>query len=198
VNENDEVAANKSEEKKADEKDEKDPPPPPGNGGTTDKYVWTQTKAALEVFVEVRPGMKAKQLVCDIGVSTLKVGVKGEPLIIDGKFHSKVRPDDSTWSLVDNKVIHIILEKYDGERLWNCVVQGDPTIDTKKCVLENSHVNDIKCDESRQIVEKMIHEGREKMRGKAKPEEEQLPDPLAKLKAQYPDRDFSKAAQYFR
>merc|ERR1712087_121158 len=73
------------EEKEEDNKE----PPPLGNGGSTDKYTWTQTLSALEVFVNVRPGVKAKQIVCDIGVESLKVGIKGDPLILEGKMHSK-------------------------------------------------------------------------------------------------------------
>merc|ERR1719350_1108386 len=69
-------------------------PPPEGNGGKTDKYTWTQTLGALEVFVPVRPGVRAKEVTCDIGNDTLKVGVKGEPLILNGKMFAKVKSDD--------------------------------------------------------------------------------------------------------
>mmetsp|Transcript_13557 Transcript_13557/g.19925 ORF Transcript_13557/g.19925 Transcript_13557/m.19925 type:complete len:260 (+) Transcript_13557:83-862(+) len=87
----------------AEDEDNKDPPPA-GNGGQTDKYTWTQTLSALEVHVPVRPGVKAKQVVCDIQGEKLKVGVKGEELILDGKLHSKVKPDDCMWTLVDHQL----------------------------------------------------------------------------------------------
>merc|ERR1711988_948115 len=119
------------ERKKEEEEDDKEPPPE-GNGGTTDRYTWTQTLGALEVIIPIKPGTRAKQVVCDIGVDKLKVGIKGEPLLIDGKMHAKVKPDDSMWTLLDNKVVQITLEKLDAMKWWNCVMQGDPSIDTKK------------------------------------------------------------------
>merc|ERR1719343_1745315 len=96
----DEEAAKKEEAAGADDGAKSDDeagskePPPLGNGGKTDKYTWTQTLGALEVYVNVRPGIKAKEIICDIGNDTLKLGVKGEPLILTGKMHAKVKPDD--------------------------------------------------------------------------------------------------------
>merc|ERR1719157_457056 len=75
-----EASEKKGDGEEAEEEEEDKVPPPEGNGGKTDKYTWTQTLNALEVFVAVKPGVKAKQIVCDIGVSTLKVGLKGEEM----------------------------------------------------------------------------------------------------------------------
>ena len=41
----------------------------------------------------------------------LKVGVKGQPLIIDGDFPKEVKVDESTWCLEDKKTLLINLEK---------------------------------------------------------------------------------------
>merc|ERR1719311_1790547 len=76
-----EAAAEKEAEKKEEDEDD-GAPPPEGNGGATDKYTWTQTLSNLEVFVPIEPGTKAKQITCDIGVSTLTVGIKGQPPIL--------------------------------------------------------------------------------------------------------------------
>merc|ERR1712185_526067 len=92
------AAAAKAEKEEAekkkdgDEEEDDKEPPPEGNGGSTDRYNWTQTLGALEVIIPIKPGTRAKQVVCDIGVGTLKVGIKGEPLLIDGKMHAKVKP----------------------------------------------------------------------------------------------------------
>jgi flagellar biosynthesis GTPase FlhF len=181
------------EEKDGEEKEEDSKePPPPGNGGTTDKYTWTQTLSALEVFVNVRPGVKAKQIVCDIGVGSLKLGIKGEPLLIDGKLHEKVKPDDCMWTLIDNKIVQITLEKHDGMKWWNCVVQGDPGIDTKKIVPENSKLSDLD-GETRMTVEKMMYDQRQKALGKPTSDQEKQHDLLEKFKAAHPEMDFSKA-----
>ena len=41
----------------------------------------------------------------------LKVGVKGQPLIIDGDFPKEVKLDECTWCLEDKKTLLINLEK---------------------------------------------------------------------------------------
>ncbi|CAE8631782.1 unnamed protein product [Polarella glacialis] len=177
-------------EEKEDE-DSKEPPPE-GNGGITEKYTWTQTLSSLEVFVHVPPGVKAKQIVCDITGDSLKLGVKGEPLIIDCKFHAKVKPDDSMWTLVDNKMVQITMEKFDDMKWWTCVMQGDAGIDTKKIVPENSKLSDLD-GETRMTVEKMMYDQRQKALGKPSSDQEKQHDLLEKFKAAHPEMDFSKA-----
>lgn len=189
----------KAEDKKTEDKDEdaksddgNKEPPPPGNGGQTDKYTWTQTLGTLEVFVPIRPGIKAKQIVCDIGNETLKLGIKGEPTILNGKMHAKVKPDDCMWTLVDNKIVQITLEKFDAMKWWNTVMQGDAEIDTKKIVPENSKLSDLD-GETRMTVEKMMYDQRQKALGKPTSDQEKQHDLLEKFKSAHPEMDFSKA-----
>lgn len=174
-----------------DEEDTKEPPPL-GNGGKTDTYTWTQTLSALEVFVNVKPGVKAKQIVCDISSEGMKVGVKGEPLILQGKLHAKVKTDDCMWTLIDNKIVQITLEKFDNMKWWSCVMVGDPGIDTKKIVPENSKLGDLD-GETRMTVEKMMYDQRQKALGKPTSDQEKQHDLLEKFKAAHPEMDFSKA-----
>jgi len=176
----------------ASDKEDDKVPPPLGNGGKTDKYTWTQTLSALEVYVHVRPGVKAKQIVCDIGTDGLKVGIKGEELIVNGKMHAKVKPDDCMWTLLDNKIVQITLEKLDGMKWWSCVVQGDAEIDTKKIVPENSKLSDLD-GETRMTVEKMMYDQRQKAMGKPTSDQEKQHDLLEKFKSAHPEMDFSKA-----
>jgi len=181
------------EEGEKEEKEDDKTPPPLGNGGTTDKYTWTQTLSALEVYVHVRPGIKAKQVVCDIGTDSLKVGIKGEPsLILNGKMESKVKPDDCMWTLIDNKVVQITLEKLDGMKWWSCVMKGDPTIDTKKIVPDNSKLSDLD-GETRMTVEKMMYDQRQKALGKPSSDQEKQHELLEKFKKAHPEMDFSNA-----
>mmetsp|Transcript_111890 Transcript_111890/g.311440 ORF Transcript_111890/g.311440 Transcript_111890/m.311440 type:complete len:359 (+) Transcript_111890:85-1161(+) len=189
--EKEEKDAEKEDEAAKDDEDSKEPPPL-GNGGKTEKYTWTQTLGALEVYVPVRPGVKAKQIVCDIGTESLKVGIKGESPILDGKMHSKVKTDDCMWTLVDNKVVQITIEKFDGMKWWSCVMQGDPSIDTKKIVPENSKLSDLD-GETRMTVEKMMYDQRQKALGKPTSDQEKQHELLEKFKAAHPEMDFSKA-----
>lgn len=188
----------KKEEKKEEvpevdkeEEDDKEPPPV-GNGGSTDLYTWTQTLSTVEVFIPVKPGVKAKQIVCDMGVDTIKVGLKGEPLIINGKWHAKVKPDDCTWTLIDNKAVQVSLEKHDGMKWWSCVVQGDAEINTKKIVPENSKLGDLD-GETRMTVEKMMYDQRQKALGKPTSDQEKTHALLEKFKMAHPEMDFSNA-----
>merc|ERR1712136_165903 len=182
----------KSEEQDGEKSEDEKEPPPTGNGGTTDKYTWTQTLSALEVHVAVRPGVKAKEVVCEIGADTLKVGIKGEPLLLKGKMHSKVKPDDCMWTLVDNKIVQISLEKFDGMKWWSCVMEGDACINTKKIVPENSKLSDLD-GETRMTVEKMMYDQRQKSIGKPTSDQEKQHDMLEKFKQAHPEMDFSKA-----
>jgi len=179
------------EEVKDEEEDSKEPPPA-GNGGTTDLYTWTQTLSAIEVYVPVKPGVKAKQIVCDIGSDKLKLGIKGEPLILEGKMFSKVKPDDCMWTLLDNKTVQITLEKFDGMKWWSCFMEGDTSIDTKKIVPENSKLGDLD-GETRMTVEKMMYDQRQKALGKPTSDQEKQHDLLEKFKSAHPEMDFSKA-----
>lgn len=176
---------------KDDDEDTKEPAPE-GNGGKTDKYTWTQTLQALEVYVPVRPGVKAKQICCDITGGTLKVGIKGETMVLDGKMHSKVKPDDCMWTLIDNKTVQITMEKFDNMKWWDCVMVGDVGINTKKIVPENSKLGDLD-GETRMTVEKMMYDQRQKAAGKPTSDQEKQHDLLEKFKMAHPEMDFSKA-----
>lgn len=174
----------------ADDDDDDKTPAPPGNGGVTSKYSWTQTLGALEIMIPVRPGIRAKDVICDIGVDKLKVQVKGEEAIICGKMHAKCKPDDSIWSLIDNKIVQVSIEKLDQMKWWSCVMEGDEEINTKKIVPENSKLSDLD-GETRQTVEKMMFDQRAKAAGLPTSDQQKQADMLEKFKAQHPEMDFS-------
>jgi len=176
----------------AEEEEDNKEPPPLGNGGKTDKYTWTQTLGTLEIFIPVPPGVKAKQIICDIGAETFKLGIKGSPLIMEGKLHSKVKSDDCMWTLIDNKVVQVTLEKFDNMKWWTTVMEGDVEIDTKKIVPENSKLSDLD-GETRMTVEKMMYDQRQKALGKPTSDQEKQHDLLEKFKQAHPEMDFSKA-----
>lgn len=63
-------------EQKADEED--DGPAPLGNGGEAEKYTWTQTLSNLEMYIDVKPGTKSKDIKVDLKANSLKVVAAGE------------------------------------------------------------------------------------------------------------------------
>ena len=53
-------------------------------GGTTDKYTWDQTQEDVSVSVPLKKeNLTGKQILCEIEANHIKVGIKGEPLILD-------------------------------------------------------------------------------------------------------------------
>jgi len=61
--------------------------PNQGNGMDMEKYSWTQTLQELNVNVPVPNGTKSRFVTCEIKKNHLKVGIKGQPPIIDVSFY---------------------------------------------------------------------------------------------------------------
>ncbi len=97
----------------------------------------------------------------------LQVGIKGQPLLIDGELHKKVKIDDSLWTLETDgpkRVLQITFTKFDHMSWWDCIIEGDPKIDTQKIEPENSKLSDLD-GETRSTVEKMMFDQQQKQKG---------------------------------
>ena len=55
--------------------------------------------------------LQAKDVVVSIEKKHLKVGIKGQPLIIDGEFPKEVKVEESAWIIEDKKSLLINIEK---------------------------------------------------------------------------------------
>ncbi|TMW69378.1 hypothetical protein Poli38472_001534 [Pythium oligandrum] len=179
-----------SPDKDGDEEDKE--PAPVGNGGQTDKYVWTQTLQEAQVNFAVPDGTKSRQVSVDITASRLKVGLKGGETFVDGLLFKKVKVDDSFWTIEDGNRICVYLQKDNQMEWWKTIIQGDPEIDTQKVQPENSKLSDLDSD-TRQTVEKMMFDQRQKQLGLPTSDEMQKQEILQKFMAQHPEMDFSKA-----
>lgn len=160
-------------EKKGDEEEEKDKEksdkqaPNSANGGETDKYRWGQTLEELTVYIYLPDNVTSKQLDVQMKSKHLKVGLKGQPPIIDGELHKKIKGEDSLWTLESDgprRTLQLTLTKFDNMSWWNCVIEGDPKIDTQKVEPENSKLSDLD-SETRATVEKMMFDQQQKQRG---------------------------------
>ena len=182
----DEDSDKKDDGEEAEEPEDKTPPPP-GNGGTTDRYTWTQTLSEVSVAVGLPPGTKSKMLDVDLRNTRLKVAIKGAggPVLVEGEFHKRVIVDDSLWTVEDGELV-ITLQKDNKMEWWKCVLMGDPEINTQKVQPENSKLGDLDA-ETRQTVEKMMFDQRQKAQGLPTSDELQKQEMLKKFMSAHPE-----------
>ncbi|KAF7148609.1 hypothetical protein RHSIM_Rhsim03G0208100 [Rhododendron simsii] len=166
--------------------------PNKGNGLDLDNYSWVQTLQEVTINIPVPPGTKSRFITCEMKKNHIKVGLKGQPPIIDGELFQSIKADDSFWSLEDQKYISVLLTKQNQMEWWKCLVKGDPEIDTQKVEPENSKLSDLD-PETRSTVEKMMFDQRQKSMGLPTSDEMQKQDVLKKFMAEHPEMDFSRA-----
>ena len=168
------------------------------NGYDHGAYRWTQSLEDLAVFVKVPAGTKAKQLVIDIQKTKLVVKIGGQEPILSGEMFASVKMEDCFWSIEDDtsggdgRVVSLTLQKSNQMEWWRCVVKGEPEINTQKVEPENSKLSDLDGD-TRQTVEKMMYDQRQKAAGLPTADEQSKQDMLKKFMEQHPEMDFSKA-----
>ncbi|GIL61051.1 hypothetical protein Vafri_15464 [Volvox africanus] len=185
------TAAEGGEDEEEGEPKSKGLKPNSGRGADLEHYSWGQTLSEVSVSVPVPKGTKGRMLDVVITKTRFKMGLKGQPPILEGEFSEPVKADDCMWNVVDN-VVEVTLAKAEGMHWWSAVLKGEPAIDTQKVEPENSKLSDLD-SETRKTVEKMMFDQRQKAMGLPSSDELQKQEMLKKFMAAHPEMDFSKA-----
>ena len=155
------------------------------NGAVHDTYRWTQTLQDLNVYIPVPAGTKAKHLSIEIKKKGLSAKVQGQESVLDGELPATVKLEDCFWSVEDDaatggRLVNITLTKMNQMEWWKHVLLGEPEINTQKVEPENSKLSDLDGD-TRQTVEKMMYDQRQKAAGKPTADEQGKQDMLKKF-----------------
>mmetsp|Transcript_12305 Transcript_12305/g.17875 ORF Transcript_12305/g.17875 Transcript_12305/m.17875 type:complete len:333 (+) Transcript_12305:23-1021(+) len=188
----------KEEGDESDEDDESKGAKPIHNGGITDKYSWTQTLQELQVVITAQNlglaeglPLRSRDLTVDVKKKHLTISLKGKEALIDAELHKDVKTGDVIWTVEDSSKLVLTLDKVNQMEWWKCVVVGDAEINTRKVEPENSSLSDLDGD-TRQTVEKMMYDQRQKAAGKPTSDEQKKEDMLKQFMGQHPEMDFSK------
>ena len=177
-------------------KDSSTGPPPIGNGSTIPgKYTWTQTLQELCITAPLPPNTRGKDLTVIISKNHLKIGLKtgNKQIIVDDALSKSIIVDDSFWTVEDNgSKLVLTLQKLNGMEWWEAPCISDPKINLRHVQPENSQLSDLD-GETRQTVEKMMYDQRQKALGLPTSDEAKKYEMLEKFKRQHPEMDFSQA-----
>jgi len=127
------------------------------NGNVLERYRWTQELNELTLAVALPPGTRKHEVVCKIGVQSLRIGVRGADPIVDGTLHARIDVDSAIWQLQDSHKLIVNMQKLgvDKQAWWPCLLKGEPEINTMKCEVGES-TNLLSTDgEKRYRVEKI-------------------------------------------
>lgn len=155
-------------------------------------YAWRQTLQDITITFSVPPGTRGKQIDIKFTPTTISAGLVGQPPVLQGELFGKIAPEESTWTVEDQKEVTISIEKVHNQEWWPHVVTSAPKIDVSQIEPEKSNLSDLD-GETRAMVEKMMYDQRQKEMGQPTSEEQRKQQLLENFKKQHPEMDFSKA-----
>jgi hypothetical protein len=94
-------------------------------------YQWSQTLTDVKVRCPVAAGVRGKDVQYSLTPTTIKVGLKGQPPLVEGQLFERVVPGESLWTLEtegERRFIEIGLQKQIKHSSWQSVVLGGPVL----------------------------------------------------------------------
>ncbi|KZO98381.1 nuclear movement protein nudC [Calocera viscosa TUFC12733] len=155
-------------------------------------YRWKQELSDVSISLPLPKGTRGKDLNVKIQKKFLSVALKGKAPLMEGELCKEIKVEDSTWTIEDQSLLDIHLEKLNKMQWWENVLSHHPKIDTTKIQPEDSKLSDLD-GETRGMVEKMMFDQQQKQLGKATSDEAKKMEALRKFQAAHPEMDFSKA-----
>ncbi|KAK9464912.1 HSP20-like chaperone [Lipomyces arxii] len=155
-------------------------------------YKWSQVLEEVTVIVPVLVGTRARDLSVILKPTSISIGLKNATPILSGTLYKPIKPDDSTWTLEDQREITITLAKQNAVEWWPHVVTDAPKIDVTRIQPENSKLSDLD-PETRGMVEKMMFDQQQKQKGLPSSDEMKKQEMFKKFQQQHPEMDFSQA-----
>ncbi|EJU01897.1 CS-domain-containing protein, partial [Dacryopinax primogenitus] len=154
-------------------------------------YRWKQELSNVSVTLPLPPYTRGKDVIVKLQKKFLSVALKGKDSMMEGELCKEIKVEDSTWTIEDQSVLHIYLEKLNKMQWWENVLTQDPKIDTTKIQPENSQLSDLD-GETRGMVEKMMYDQQQRQIGRPTSDEAKK-EILAKFQEAHPEMDFSQA-----
>jgi len=154
-------------------------------------YSWTQELGEIDITIPVAQGTRGADLAVVLQKKKLRLGLKGHDPILEGELCKEIKVEDSTWTIQDNKIVLIHLEKLN-QQWWENILTHHPKIDTRKIEPKDSKLSDLD-GETRGMVEKMMFDNQQKQLGRPTSDELKKMEALKRFQAAHPELDFSQA-----
>ncbi|KAJ4829544.1 hypothetical protein Tsubulata_042475 [Turnera subulata] len=91
-----------------------------------ENYPWGQNIQEVTVHVPISQGTASRMVLCEIKKDYLKVGLRGQPPIVEEELLKPVKVGESYWTLEDMCTVTVLLSKCDGVDWWKSLLKGGP------------------------------------------------------------------------
>jgi hypothetical protein len=121
VNESGDTDTKEEDKKDVEDESEEDKgklKPNSGNGADLKDYRWTQTLSEIELRVQLPIKVKARDCIVDFTKKHMKIGLKGQGLIINGELEHEIKTEETCWTLSEGKEIVLTIEKVNKMEWW--------------------------------------------------------------------------------